>query len=702
MKVIMKFKQTILVFILVSFSMKSSTAMFLLSRVNSTRLIGVTTAKRTISQQRRFLYNPAQLKGLCSILRSDKRRLSPVHGASFAHSPYLRNFYAFGNTNNPLVRLVNDPKIGLFYKQEDQFRPSQLKSNPTYSLTPSILGHVIGTLETGKFDDKKSQESLVTTWRAEHKKLCDGYANTAQKYVDFLSLLRMGARANEPHARSLLLGYLNSRASTKQDMLNYLTTLNQYTPIFSTAMPPHFSTDHFTVKDRVRDISELDLADETDAGATNYEKTIFTLASTLDQKNPYPPQVIQGSVRFKGKPAVANCVETAFLDLYNIILYDHRIGAFDLGLLPAHIKPKAELVEFYQKICTLDTVNKELVSQEFMNMVSGIKSIQYCNDKNYELETNSENFLNLTNHLLCIKAQDYSELSRILSDSRRMITFTKKNESLNTTIMIVIIDNNTEQVKHAQLELSSDHGSLSVPARNIVDEHQDPVHALLWEKITLKQTAHAQDKAHSIATLVAPRNLLPSRFIEDPLVLHNVLYAMQIPNDPRKLSYAIQGLIDWKFSHKPFWNSIKEDCHVLLARLDECVTGEIRSYSISRVIASILNAKAHLHDPAFSAYCVKHALATTHVWAYYFSELDDNFIKQVLSSVNKEYLDFGQIIRLISKTKKNNLIPFLKESGLIDINKIEVGIWSMVPEFTPFEDAKKFTDIEFLKTLLEM
>lgn len=607
MEVIMQLKLTILA-ITAIFSATPATAMLgRLQKAYGTRLLA-TSALRTVAVQKRLLYSPCQLKGLSALFPVDKQHLSPVFGTSLAHSPYLRNLYAHGNAASPLVRLLNDPKIGLFHKQGDQFRPTHLKSNPAYSLTPTILGHIIGAIETKKIHEKKTQESLIEIWRAEHKKLCNGYANNIEKHADFLNLLCAGVKANEQHARTLLLGFLNCKAYTKQDMTDYRTALGKYIPMSNSKISAEFLTDTFSPADRVAKITAVDLASKTLSAAIDFEKTVFTLAERQTLHVPYPPQVIQGHASFKGQSMVANCVEAAFMDTYNILLYNHADQKFDVSLLPAHISPKPEFKKFYETICTLKTINDPCVSHAFMDMVSGIKGVDYSYNQNYELDITSENFLHLTNHLLNIDAKDYQELGHILSDSRRAVTFTPTNEGTNSTIAIEIIDNHTKDIKYAKLvlkiglgDLEQDHGGLEVPAR-INSLENDPSSYTLWQNLAKNDNLNAQTKAQSLAPFVAPPQLkFLTEYIQDPQVLHNALYSLPL-NDPWDLQVIIARLINL-YLDKPVWKTIEEDCQSLLTRLDSFADNARIKDMLSKIIAS----KAHANSSILLNYCLKHS-----------------------------------------------------------------------------------------------
>lgn len=604
-EVMMKLKVTLLLAMAIASGIPANAMLSRLSRTHSKRLIAAPIMH--IAQQKRLLYSPCKLKGISALFPAEKQHLSPAYGAPFAHSRYLRNLYAVGNEKNPLVQLAKDPKIGLFYKQGEQFRPTQLKSNPAYALTPTILGHLIGAIETKKIDKKETQDAVITLWRAEHKKLCDGYANNVEKYTAFFNKLCQAINTNESQVRSLLLGFLNHKAQTKQDMIEYRKALALYIPLPSIKESQEFSEDNFTAKDRLIQVGTIDLPT---ISLSDFEKALFTLAERQTLQAPYPAQVVQGHFSFKGQSMVPNCVEATFLDAYNIMLYNTTDEKFDLSLLPASIKPRPEFINFYQNTCTPQTINEPASTLGFINMVSGLKGkeIVYSFGQNYELDITPENFLHVTNYLFNLSAKNYDELGSLLSDSRRKVTFTLSTQGTITSIAMEIVDNNTHLVKYATIvlvashgDLAQDHAGLEVPAR-INALANDPSTYSLWQKIAQCNDQATFNKERSLAPLIAPsESKFLTEIIHDSQVLHNALFSLPL-NNPHEVQVVIARLIN-HYLDKPAWKAIEEDCQALLTRLDSFASNG----SIKDMLSKIISSKAYARSTPFLKYCLKHS-----------------------------------------------------------------------------------------------
>lgn len=115
--------------------------------------------------QKRTLMTPAQIKGMYDPLTEIAKPVSPVVGAVKYETGALQRMYEVPS-EAPAIKLVQE----LFYQQESQFKPTANKSKAAYALSPSILGLVIGALESGKLKDQTVRKDIIKQWQEEYKK----------------------------------------------------------------------------------------------------------------------------------------------------------------------------------------------------------------------------------------------------------------------------------------------------------------------------------------------------------------------------------------------------------------------------------------------------------------------------------------------------------------------------------------------------
>ncbi len=450
--------------------------------------------------QQRFVYTPHKLKGVYTPLTETAQAVSPVHGAAKYMSGALQRMYDI-KSNTPSIVIVQE----LFYKDGPQFRPTQNKSKPGYSLSPSVIGLILGALEADKFKEGDVQANIITQWRNEHKALTNGASISRSKVQAMLDLIFEVYSEDKNNGRAILLAFLYAKSdpTNTHDMIHYLSSLNTYVLVFkdfsleefkkkSVSLEKMTPMKKYFVKQDNTVLSEQETEQYTQeeyslverylkAMADKREKMQFSLVGGFEETvsliinnevalSKYPPQVIQGSYGYNDQLRRPDCVETAIRDFFNILLYNPETQSFDFSFLPHQLVINDKLKTFFENNKTVFSITTPSAGQEFMNLVSNIPGITYGSG-NYELSAAPfvSNFIKLCNYFFGITAQTVQEMGTLLSDQRRRITIVYNEASNeNTKIIFVTIHDKVDNTKqYLQLKFRPNHAWIEVPGRNV-------------------------------------------------------------------------------------------------------------------------------------------------------------------------------------------------------------------------------------------
>lgn len=451
--------------------------------------------------QQRSIYTPHKLKGTYAPLTETAQAVSPVHGAAKYTSGALQRMYDI-KSNTPSIRLVQE----LFYKDGPQFRPTQNKSKAGYSLSPSVIGLILGALEVDKLKENDVRENIINQWRNEHKGLTNGAAITRTKVQAVIDLILEVYTEDKNVGRSILLAFLYAKCdpTTTHDIIHYLSSLNTYIPVFKdfsleefkkksvslekiTPMKKYFAqfdtntslsareTEQYTQEEYALVERYLQaMADKTKkmqfSVVGGFEEVVSLIINNEVALSKYPPQVIQGSYGYNNGWRVPDCVETAIRDFFNILLYNHLTQSFDFSLLPDHLVINDKLKTFFENNKTVYSINTPSAGQDFMNLVSNIPNIIYGSG-NYELKAAdfTSNFINLCNLFFGITAQTIQEVGTLLSDQKRTINIVYNQATNENTkiIFITIHDKKDNTKRYLQLKFNANHAWIEVPGRNV-------------------------------------------------------------------------------------------------------------------------------------------------------------------------------------------------------------------------------------------
>ena len=370
-------------------------------------------------------------KGTQKTFKEHCHGFSPLGGPPLKESGWLQDCeMLFPDTAT--AKLIASPTQGLFYTLGSQFRPTHNKTLPAYSLSPELIGQLVGHMVTGDIFDIESacMKEYIGAWREQHKKMT-GSAVGLEKTKQFLRLVQQALKEADsekekplfapyvPH--KVLWALLYSKFQKKQDLAEALKALDKRTNCLidpSVLDESAFLEDHYTLQD----VEKFESTFTPEDSIKEYEQTIHAIIARQSHKPSLPKQVIQGCYGYKKQEPVPDCTEAALLESsVNMLLYNPDTGLYDLGLVHELIVPAKDFLLFLDKL-TPDTLNDTDLRNAWMDLVSGHHFITHRRDGDYEIVPTADNILQLTNYLYGINARNFKELSELLSSSKQTIS----------------------------------------------------------------------------------------------------------------------------------------------------------------------------------------------------------------------------------------------------------------------------------------
>ncbi len=616
------------------------------------------------------------LKHLYNGLTDEAKPFSPIHGAALAESGWLKRLYQYGSEQDALTKLVSDEKTGLFHLRDDQFRPTQNKSNPCYSLNPRLVGTIIGSLQNNTFD--KTKDNIAQQWKDEHNRVAD--RASLAKINAVLDTIQKAAQESKhkkhllPHStQSSLLGFLHLKANKKEEPVQYLESLHNHLPVFKESNnAQQLIADHYSNETEQKYAEFLENFKQNYSqtnpigfATDHYEQTIIT---TIKEQyaNVYPPQVIQSAYAYgDSQNRAPDCFETSMRSIFNRLLVNHKDSSFDLSMLPDTISPRQELIQFYIDYCSFDSVNNQKDStlvrgagQAWMNTVSDSPTIEYVRG-NYEIRSSAINVINLFNYLLNIKVTTFQELGEALSDHRRKITFQPVNdiEAKHNTITITI----TEKNQSDKLLLTIVPGHTFIKDLRKKDSKYGSPYCLTFLNAKDYELNPLTKQNLSCLTALNPRERCQTS--SDEVLYH--YFISQPLHDPNQALLVINEIFYYK--HSPAFFDLAFSLMQSLPN-DE--------HFIESVIKAIIRYKIHLKDKRFEEYLKNHIPLLKKIFRQDLSGEEKIFIDGLIYYLPQQeqldiILDTNEVKSLLRRFKygENHLIDALIFKNLLPLKR---------------------------------
>ncbi len=389
---------------------------------------------RTPTVLKRSIVHVAELAGSYQSLKEKELHFSPIHGAAFEFTGELEKLYNRAEKEPDLAthQLVR----ALFFRQQFSIRQTVSLSMPAVALTPDLLAKILFHLDNSTLASELIREKIVNEWREKFKHITKSRISHRKinELIEMILLSKKENSANKNHIRLtevVLLCFLYHKVTGRDDIILFLKTLHdlgdvlQQDELFALRHKDESITSRcnlypFTFKNSKK--NEL----------VNYEEKLLAwMSSDLSR-------VAVASYSYQDQPAVPNCVEASYHNLFNLLLYNAETRLFDFKLLPNTLKPHPRLIQFYEEQnFSCRHVNSRKVGSAFMKMLSGHDCLSY-HKNDYELNATTKNFLPIMNLFFGCKAKSLFELSEIFSDKYRQVNFNLSIGECSESISITL------------------------------------------------------------------------------------------------------------------------------------------------------------------------------------------------------------------------------------------------------------------------
>jgi len=314
----------------------------------------------------------------------------------------------------------------------------------------------------------------------------------------------------------------------------------------------------------------------------NYDLALHVLITKL--VGSFPPKISEGNFGYeykKGKISKTrhNCYETTMHDFFSLLWYNPKIKGYDDSLFSWDVlqngqgfKRFREALKFFyladekntrakeytinrgtsllvlkdlQKISAQEVrdlsiseipisfIKRSVMKQEFMNIVSGIPGVSYCSqsrdeEKDFELDTNVKNFIQLCNYFYGVGAcpepsrriDNLEDLGKAISTEAREISFGKQsNKDTPNKIKVSVYDKKNRTRFKMIVNIKPDHAFITVPARDQVASK------ILKDAIAEKFLGKLDDsKCLAFFTLLSSEALFTKKKMPWGLPVSNLVY----------------------------------------------------------------------------------------------------------------------------------------------------------------------------------
>lgn len=373
----------------------------------------------------------------------EKKHLSPLHGAAFSLSKAIDRLYDLSLLDEENTSATSQLVTALFYKIANEFRVTQSKSLPAYSLNPSLIADIIYHLDANTLDNIEVIKTITGKWKQQHILQTGSKISTdkIQKLLKHIIESKKECLLNQFPAtltETILLSFLHQKAKSRQEVIAYLNALNEHThSIDATQIKKSKRLNQRYIRSGNKLINDIDSKKSITTSERlldkNEEKVLLTLLLNNGKLN----RVTTANYGYQGEGSVPNCTEVSFHNFCNILLFNQETCLFDFSLLPSTLNPHEKLIDIYKMESFMtDRVNSQQVGQAFMDLLSANPEFIYVR-RNYELETTEDNFIPVVNYLFGTQATTLDELSKLFSDDNRKITFEQEEN-----IISIYIDSN--------------------------------------------------------------------------------------------------------------------------------------------------------------------------------------------------------------------------------------------------------------------
>ena len=306
--------------------------------------------------KRQMSLSASQVKGTAAILSPDSQFLSPALGLIMKESnSFTGNLLRTKTNSSPIIPGLQQSSLlarELFFQRAASEPPAvtRSKSRASFFLTPQRLGHIVGyAISTRLFNRKEMEAIFLTTGivpkssKAGRRVAIDGVRTNISltrfmRVCEYISKGHVECKQNNVASTPLLLilRFLWEKSISKQCLLDFLETVNTYTPIFKDGnLTPEMRATFLKARWSRDILEDTDLIQAAAIRLFTKEKhqedtsDVELIAASLSSANAHKPAIKLSRHGYNNAAEKPDCVEVVIREMFDLLLFDSLTNAFN-------------------------------------------------------------------------------------------------------------------------------------------------------------------------------------------------------------------------------------------------------------------------------------------------------------------------------------------------------------------------------------
>jgi ankyrin repeat protein len=373
------------------------------------------------------------LKGTYQELPVEFRKYSPIHGTLLVHSGELNKIYESGSPLGDIAQL-------LFYMHDGVLKPTARPSNPFFMIPAEFIAQIILALDSEKiFNEfledkekfKKRFKGVYVTGGIRSNKQFNQTINSFFRHLEKLQL--NGDLSGRTKLRKLFLSFAYLRAKTNKDLKTFLLLL----------LPEEFKVDESLRLENVFTKEDIEGLAENFSSLDHPEDEIEKIIKflVLNQSSRLAVLIPKNrNSRYK-EESFPSCVEDVLQAVMNFIFFNKQTQKFDIQRVAGKVNLNQKYKDFIAKYGDPYMNNyMEITKNDWVELLSGIPSLIYIIDDEYEMDSDKNNFLKAFSFLVGQEIKNFTQLGDLLSTEERTIKFTDQTINGHGIVLLEVID----------------------------------------------------------------------------------------------------------------------------------------------------------------------------------------------------------------------------------------------------------------------
>jgi len=373
------------------------------------------------------------LKGTYQELPVEFRKYSPIHGTLLVHSGELNKIYKSDGSLGDIAKL-------LFYMHDGVLVPTARPSNPFSVIPAEFIAQIILALDSEKIFNEflKDKESfnkrfkgVYVTGGIRSNKQFNQTINSFFRHLEKLQL--NGDLSGKTKLRKLFLSFAYLRAKTNKDLKTFLLLL----------LPEEFKVDESLRLENVFTKEDIEGLAENFSSLDNSENEIEKIIKflVLNQSSRLAVLIPKNRNSKYKEELFPSCVEDVLQAVMNFIFFNKQTQKFDIQRVAGKVNLNQKYKDFIAKYGDPYMNNyMETTKNDWVELVSGIPSLIYIIDDEYEMDSDKNNFLKAFSFLVGQEIKNFTQLGDLLSTEEKTIKFTDQTINGHGIVLLEVID----------------------------------------------------------------------------------------------------------------------------------------------------------------------------------------------------------------------------------------------------------------------